>query len=290
MIILKSFYRKKNIRIYLTVITLIFTAIISLFIARNYNVEQANKNFSKSYLMFDANKEEIELLEEMKELSNITYGIKSTAYLTRKEWNTYKEPRDLILIASQKVATNHAIANYEASFFFYMYSSEFYLGTRKLEFTIDKFLEQKKEEDYNYLYINSSDFNNLSKEVNEYTYIINLNKWLNRKNVIQELKEKIPSLKNFEEYEYNIKILDYSQMNILIFTVLLIVLSIIYIIVLVINIKNILIDESKNTRLYQCLGFTNTTIKKYHILEIASLLILSLIISAMLVTLILLIF
>ena len=161
---------------------------------------------------------------------------------------------------------------------------------RKLEFTIDKFLEQKKEEDYNYLYINSSDFNNLSKEVNEYTYIINLNKWLNRKNVIQELKEKIPSLKNFEEHEYNIKILDYSQMNILIFTVLLIVLSIIYIIVLVINIKNILIDESKNTRLYQCLGFTNTTIKKYHILEIASLLILSLIISAMLVTLILLIF
>lgn len=290
MIILKSFYRKKNIRIYLTVITLIFTAIISLFMARNYNVDQANQNFSKSYLMFDANKEEIELLEEMKELSNITYGIKSTAYLTRKEWNTYKEPRDLILIASQKVATNYAIANYEASFFFYMYSSEFYLGTRKLEFTIDKFLEQKKEEDYNYLYINSSDFNNLSKEVNEYTYIINLNKWLNRKNVIQELKEKIPSLKNFEEYEYNIKILDYSQMNILIFTVLLIVLSVIYIIVLVINIKNILIDENKNTRLYQCLGFTNTTIKKYHILEIASLLILSLIISAMLVTLILLIF
>ena len=79
-------------------------------------------------------------------------------------------------------------------------------------------------------------------------------------------------------------------MNILIFTVLLIVLSIIYIIVLIINIKNILIDENKNTRLYQCLGFTNTIIKKYHTLEIVSLLILSLLISIILVTLILIIF
>lgn len=290
MIILKSFYRKKNTRIYLTVITLIFTAIISLFMARNYNVDQANQNLSKSYLMFDANKDAIDDIAKIKGLNHITYGIKSTAYLTREEWDTYKEPRDLILIASQKVATNHAIANYEASFFFYMYSSEFYLGTQKLEFTIDKFLEQKKEEDYNYLYINSSDFNNLSREVNEYTYIINVNKWLSRKNVIKELKEKIPSLKDFEEYEYNIKTLDYSQMNILIFTVLLIALSIIYIIVLIINIKNILIDENRNTRLYQCLGFTNTIIKKYHTLEIISLLILSLLISIILVTLILIIF
>ena len=290
MIILKSFYRKKNIRIYLTIITLIFTAIISLFIARNYNVKQANKNLSKSYLMFDANKEEIELLQKMKELSHITYGIKSTAYLTKEEWDIHQSPDDLILIANNKVATNHAIANYDASFFFYMYSSEFYLGTQKLEFTIDNYLEQQKEEDYKYLYINPSDYNYLSSQVNKYTYIVNLDKWLNKKDVIKKLESSISSLSNLKEHEYNIKILDYSQMNIIIFTILLIALSIIYLVVLIINIKNILIDESKNTKLYQYLGFPNITIKKYQILEITSLLTLSLFISILLVVLTLLIF
>ena len=114
MIIIKSFYRKKNTRIYLTVITLIFTAIISLFMARNYNIDQANQNFSKSYLMFDADKDAIDDIAKIKGLNNITYGIKSTAYLTKEEWNKYKEPQNLILIANKKIAPNHAIANYEA--------------------------------------------------------------------------------------------------------------------------------------------------------------------------------
>ena len=268
MIILKSFYRKKNIRIYLTVITLIFTAIISLFIARNYNVEQANKNFSKSYLMFNANKEEIELLEEMKELSNVRYSIK--AYLNSERINNDPNiENSILLFKDENIKTGYASADENSYHVFDLATSNttsIYLNDKNLNLTINNYKEEQDEEQFYSLYINPDDFNNLSNQVNKYTYIVNLDKWLNKKEVIN------------------------SQMNILIFTVLLIVLSIIYIIVLIINIKNILIDESKNTRLYQCLGFTNTTIKKYHILEIASLLILSLIISAMLVTLILLIF
>lgn len=292
MIILKSFYRKKNIRIYLTVITLIFTAIISLFIARNYNVEQANKNFSKSYLMFDANKEEIELLEEMKELSNVRYSIK--AYLNSERINNDPNiENSILLFKDENIKTGYASADENSYHVFDLATSNttsIYLNDKNLNLTINNYKEEQDEEQFYSLYINPDDFNNLSNQVNKYTYIVNLDKWLNKKEVIKELESSIPSLSNLNEHEYNIKILDYSQMNILIFTVLLIVLSVIYIIVLVINIKNILIDENKNTRLYQCLGFTNTTIKKYHILEIASLLILSLIISAMLVTLILLIF
>ena len=83
MIILKSFYRKKNTRIYLTVITLIFTAIISLFIARSYNVDQANQNLSKSYLRFTANKEAINDIAKIKGISNINYSI--IGYLINEE-------------------------------------------------------------------------------------------------------------------------------------------------------------------------------------------------------------
>ena len=292
MIILKSFYRKKNIRIYLTIITLIFTAIISLFIARNYNVEQANKNMSKSYLMFDANKEEIELLEEMKELSNVRYSIK--AYLNSERINNDPNfENSILLFKDENIKTGYASADENSYHVFDLATSNttsIYLNDKNLNLTINNYKEEQDEEQFYSLYINPDDFNNLSNQVNKYTYIVNLDKWLNKKEVIKELESSIPSLSNLNEHEYNIKILDYSQMNILIFTVLLIVLSIIYIIVLIINIKNILIDENKNTRLYQCLGFTKTTIKKYHILEIASLLILSLIISSLLVTLTLLIF
>ena len=292
MIILKSFYRKKNTRIYLTVITLIFTAIISLFMARNYNVDQANQNLSKSYLRFTANKESLNDIAKIKGISNINYSI--IGYLINEETQNNPDQENRILIfPDEQINIGYATAC-DDSFIIYELNipniTNIYVNKQKLNLNINNYIEEKNETNYYHLHINPKDFNNLSREINEYNYIINVNKWLSRKNVIKELKEKIPSLKDFEEYEYNIKILDYSQMNILIFTVLLIALSIIYIIVLIINIKNILIDENKNTRLYQCLGFTNTIIKKYHTLEIISLLILSLLISIILVTLILIIF
>ena len=292
MIILKSFYRKKNTRIYLTVITLIFTAIISLFIARSYNVGQANQNLSKSYLRFTANKEAINDIAKIKGISNINYSI--IGYLINEETQNNPEQENRILIfPDEQISMGYATACDDSFYVFNLNipnATNIYVNHQKLNFNINNYIKEQNKTNYYHLHINPNDFNNLSKEVNEYTYIINLNKWLSRKNVIKELKEKIPSLKDFEEYEYNIKTQDYSQMNILIFTVLLITLSIIYIIVLIINIKNILIDENRNTRLYQCLGFTDKIIKKYYTLEITSLLILSLLISIILVTLILIIF
>lgn len=283
MLILKSFYRQKSTKIYLAIITLIFTAILAVFSIRVYNINNANYNLRKSYLIFDAKKEEQEKIEQIKGINNIIFGIKSTAYATRAEWDVFEEPNDLILISNNTISPNHAVGNFEASFLFEMYTSEVYLNEEHLEFTIDYYLEEKEEEEYSYLYISPNDFNNLNSKVSNYTYIVNLDKWLDKKKVISKLEKEIPSLTNLEEHEYNVRTLDYSLMNIILFTVLLVILSIIFIVVLIVNIKNILIDEHKKTRLYECLGFHKSTIKKYHSLEISSLILLSLIISSIIV-------
>lgn len=286
MLIFKSFYRKKSTKIYLAIITLIFTAVLAVFALRNYNMNQANYNFRKSYLMFEANKEELENIKNIKGIKKVTPCIKATISYTKSSDKTNTNTENLMLIENNSVKIGQGIGNYELQYIFDSYTYQIYLNNTRLEFTINNFLEEEKEVYYKYLHISPTDFKNYTSQVDKYTYIVNLEKWFNKRKVEKELQKEILTISNIDEYDYNVRILDYSLLNCLIFTILLVILSIIFIFVLIVNIKNILIDENKNTKLYICLGFHKSTIKKYHFLEIFSLILLSLIISITIISIV----
>lgn len=286
MLIFKSFYRKKSTKIYLAIITLIFTAVLAVFTLRNYNMNQANYNFRKSYLMFEANKEELENIKNIKGIKKVTPCVKATILYTKLSDETNTNTENLMLIENNSLKIGQGIGNYELQYIFDFYTSQIYLNNTRLEFTINNFLEEEKEINYKYLHISPTDFKNYASQVDKYTYIVNLEKWFNKGKVEKELQKEILTISNIEEYDYNVRILDYSLLNCLIFTILLVILSIIFMIVLIVNIKNILIDENKNTKLYICLGFHKSTIKKYHFLEIFSLILLSLIIGNTIVSIV----
>lgn len=285
MLILKSFYRKKSTKIYLTVITLLFIGIISLFIARYYNINEANKIYYKSYIIFSANKEDLTKIENIKGINSLKFGLKGQNTTKDCMEEPDCEPNYLVIFNDNTIVKNHAkITLFNPKTGILLFNNE------KITFTIDQIIETKKEENYSSLYISKTDFNTLSSKTNEYFYILTPKKWLDKEKIIKTLKKEIPSLSNLEEHEYRIKPFEYYTLNVTITTIFLIILSIIFLIILLINTKNILIDENKNSKLLKCLGFHKSTIKKYNVLKIISLLVLSIIISTLTISLIIIVF
>ena len=220
MLILKSFYRKKSTKIYLTVITLLFIGIISLFIARYYNINEANKIYYKSYIIFSANKEDLTKIENIKGINSLKFGLKGQNTTKDCMEEPDCEPNHLVIFNDNTIVKNHAkITLFNPKTDILLFNNE------KITFTIDQIIETKKEENYSSLYISKTDFNTLSSKTNEYFYILTPKKWLDREKIIKTLKKEIPSLSNLEEHEYRIKPFEYYTLNVTITTIFLIILS-----------------------------------------------------------------
>ena len=226
MLILKSFYRKKSTKIYLTVITLLFIGIISLFIARYYNINEANKIYYKSYIIFSANKEDLTKIENIKGINSLKFGLKGQNTTKDCMEEPDCEPNYLVIFNDNTIVKNHAkITLFNPKTDILLFNNE------KITFTIDQIIETKKEENYSSLYISKTDFNTLSSKTNEYFYILTPKKWLDREKIIKTLKKEIPSLSNLEEHEYRIKPFEYYTLNVIITTIFLIILSALMIVI-----------------------------------------------------------
>ena len=213
MLILKSFYRKKSTKIYLTVITLLFIGIISLFIARYYNINEANKIYYKSYIIFSANKEDLTKIENIKGINSLKFGLKGQNTTKDCMEEPDCEPNYLVIFNDNTIVKNHAkITLFNPKTDILLFNNE------KITFTIDQIIETKKEENYSSLYISKTDFNTLSSKTNEYFYILTPKKWLDREKIIKTLKKEISSLSNLEEHEYSIRTFEYYTLKILFFS------------------------------------------------------------------------
>lgn len=282
MIILKSFYRKKNTKIYLIIITLLFLAIGTLLYLRQNNYNRANNNLEPSYITFNANKENLEFIRNINGIKELKYGIK--AYYYDEPYNYSKK---IYLFSNNTVENSHTYINgYLADDFSSIASIT--LNENEYDFKVDKIINENI--DFEYMYISTTDFNTLSTKTEYYTFFIYPNKWLEKDKIINKLQTKGISKENIEEYEKTRLVSNSFLTKYYLISIILIIIGIVFLIVLFITIKNILIDENKNTKLLKYLGFHNNTIKKYHILKIISLLALSFIISTLIISLIIIAF
>ena len=282
MIILKSFYRKKNTKIYLVIITLLFLAMGTLLYLRQNNYNRANSNLEPSYIKFNSNKENLEFIKNIKGIKELKYGIETYYYD-----ETYNYSKSIYIFSNNTVENNHTYISQQLTSDFLSIAS-ITLTENKYNFKVDKIINENI--DFNYMYISPTDFKTLSTKTKYYTFFIYPNKWLEKNKIINKLQTKGIAK---EDIEVNEKTRLYSNSFLTkyyIISIILITIGIIFLIVLFITIKNILVDENKNTKLLKYLGFHNNMIKKKHILKIISLLTLSIIISTLIISLIIIIF
>lgn len=70
--LLKSFFRKKNVKIYVTIITILYLAIFAINISSNYLIKVNNDDFKKRSLLYvNSSKDNIKLLSNEKYLEDI---------------------------------------------------------------------------------------------------------------------------------------------------------------------------------------------------------------------------
>lgn len=282
MIILKSFYRKKNTKIYLVIITLLFLSIGILLYLRQSNYNRANNNLEPSYISFNANKEALEFIQKINDIKELKYGIE--AYYYNK---AHDDTRSIYLFSNNEVENNYTyISQYLTTDFSSIASIT--LNGNKYHFKVNKIINENI--DFEYMYISSTDFNTISSKSSNYTFFIYPSKWLEKDKIINRLKTFGILKENIEEYEKTRLVSNSFLTKYYLISIVLIIIGIIFLIVLFITIKNILIDENKNTKLLRCLGFRNSTIKKYHILKIISLLALSIVISTLIISLVIILF
>lgn len=225
-IIYKSFFKKKSTKIYLGIFLLLGIIFSFVFISEKYLLKKGNEAYPNSFISFNS-KENINLSKEN--------GIKAYNKAIELECNN--------ILMSVYVTETTPIIKED--------------NKENLECYIDNYT-------VNYSYLNSVTivenkelFNHMLKDEKEYSYFITLNSWIEKDKIIKKLSNKYHVELITEEQK--IDNMDYKNI-IIICNIFINVIEVLFLILLIISFANIIIDESKNNKLYYCLGYSEIKI------------------------------
>lgn len=264
MIFLKSFFRKKSIKIYLAIISIILFFLLFSISIKNYYLDLVNSNYEYSYIEFEylGNKDDI---KKIKNINQVYEGFS----LRLDEGNYYFLINDYIglndfeIVADKYIFPDQNIGS-EVSFY-------------NTNLIIKDLFENSSL--YNVIYINSNTYKYLLSllKPNVFIYRVTLTNWLNEEKTIKNIEDnlKVNNLTTFLNKKENINF----ESVILVFQTAIIIFSIVFIIVLVVTYINIVNDEKKKNYIYKCLGYSNNLIKLINFTKLFVLTILSFIIS-----------
>ena len=264
MLFLKSFFRKKSIKIYLTIISIILFFLLFSISIKNYYLDLVNSNYEYSYIEFEylGNKDDI---RKIKNINQVYEGFS----LRVDEGNYYFLINDYIGLNDFEIAADKYIfpdQNIGSEVSFY-----------STNFIIKDLFENNSL--YNVIYINSNTYKQLLSllKPDSFIYRVTLSNWLNEEKTIKILEEnlKVNNLTTFLNKKENINF----ESVILIFQTAIIIFSIVFIIVLVVTYINIVNDEKKKNYIYKCLGYSKNLIRLINFTKLSILTILSFVVS-----------
>lgn len=246
MIFLKSFFRKKNIKIYISIFSIVITFIlISLFIKMEYE-KLANQNYENSYLEFEyfPNRE-----NEIKKLNNINEVCQGISLVQEDQTYYYFKNENLNLsdfeISIEKnLIGEHSIGD----------KITFQVKNINLDFIIKDTFENSSK--YNVIYVNNKTYSYLEKVLlpQKVIYRVNLKNW----NKDIETSEKIEhsldvdNVHTFIDKKENINF----EVIVYIFKFIILLFIIVFIIIFVITCIDMIKNEKKISFLYNCIGYT----------------------------------
>ena len=264
MIFLKSFFRKKSIKIYLAIISIILFFLLFSISIKNYYLDLVSSNYEYSYIEFEylGNKDDI---KKIKNINQVYEGFS----LRLDEGNYYFLINDYIglndfeIVADKYIFPDQNIGS-EVSFY-------------NTNLIIKDLFENSSL--YNVIYINSNTYKYLLSllKPNVFIYRVTLTNWLNEEKTIKNIEDnlKVNNLTTFLNKKENINF----ESVILVFQTAIIIFSIVFIIVLVVTYINIVNDEKKKNYIYKCLGYSKNLIRLINFTKLSILTILSFVIS-----------
>ena len=264
MIFLKSFFRKKSIKIYLAIISIILFFLLFSISIKNYYLDLVNSNYEYSYIEFEylGNKDDI---KKIKNINQVYEGF--SLRLDEENYyfliNDYIGLNDFEIVADKYIFPDQNIGS-EVSFY-------------STNLIIKDLFENSSL--YNVIYINSNTYKYLLSllKPNVFIYRVTLTNWLNEEKTIKNIEDnlKVNNLTTFLNKKENINF----ESIIFVFQTAIIIFSIVFIIVLVVTYINIVNDEKKKNYIYKCLGYSKNLIRLINFTKLSILTILSFVIS-----------
>lgn len=264
MIFLKSFFRKKSIKIYLAIISIILFFLLFSISIKNYYLDLVNSNYEYSYIEF----EYLGNIDDIKKIKNINQVYEGFS-LRVDEGTYYFLINDYIGLNDFEIAADK-----------YIFPDQ-NIGSEVSFYSTNLIIKDLFENNslYNVIYVNSNTYKYLLSllKPDSFIYRVTLSNWLNEEKTIKNLEDnlKVSNLTTFLNKKENINF----ESVILIFQTAIIIFSIVFIIVLVVTYINIVNDEKKKNYIYKCLGYSNNLIKLINFTKLFVLTILSFIIS-----------
>ena len=264
MIIYKSFFRKRNIKIYIIIYTLLLTLIMLLSLGRKYYIEQNNLTYGNSII-------------EVKSTQNINKKLKcySNVKEIREGISLNIDDEEFFFMADKDLKEDEIILaeslNVEKQV-------KLLINNDIKIFTIKAYHQKRTDE----FYISSKTYQDLKNESKSLTYRLNLKNWSNYSKTVDKLLED-----NFDvSYQINKTAnVDFDN-QIRYFSIITIVLIVVLIITLIISIFNLIEDEKKTNILYRYLGYKKSKVKIILVQKLILVFLISILISIILSNLI----
>ena len=264
MIIYKSFLRKRNIKIYIIIYTLLLTLIMLLSLGRKYYIEQNNLTYGNSII-------------EVKSTQNINKKLKcySNVKEIREGISLNIDDEEFFFMADKDLKEDEIILaeslNVEKQV-------KLLINNDIKIFTIKAYHQKRTDE----FYISSKTYQDLKNESKSLTYRLNLKNWNNYSKTVDKLLED-----NFDvSYQINkTSNVDFDN-QIRYFSIITIVLIVVLIITLIISIFNLIEDEKKTNILYRYLGYKKSKVKIILVQKLILVFLISILISIILSNLI----
>lgn len=271
--ILKSFYRKKSVKIYITILSVVIVALFSINIANEYLNKVNNDYFedvSLIYIESDKNiKENLDKYDDIKNVREVLLLEYVDTIIDKENLYIYELDYKTIVFPDKTLKDNEIIIGLSDTNYLLQKSKINNFINKSLMFKYEnkdiilKIKEVRDNKRRSELIISESLFNELYNSSKLKTYVANLKAGKGEGQIIHELSEKfgikIISLTSETESEIEgfLKIEEYikylSIANYLV-TFILIVL------IIIIN-KNIISDTKNNIKLEYKIGFKNYQIK-----------------------------
>ena len=232
-IIYKSFYRKKNIRNYILIITCLMITITLCLVFRLYIVNVINSNYNKSFIYAKiTNEEQLSLLKQIDNINEIRKCIEEDGYIVE----------DITVKSNQiYISSNSDI----------IYNNDFeYIESDSLQ--------------SNVIVVSPTLFSTLEYQNG---YYITLKNWMNRSDIIDLMFSNNIETDPHIYLNNDIKLEDtYLYLNITIM-ILAVVFTLIYIFTIIL----IIVDQRKKNKILKVLGFSKKEIFKFNSIQLITL-------------------
>ena len=235
--LLKSFWRKRSMKIYFMIYLLLGLVLSILMFTKNFYTQLDNKNYNGSFLYFMGDKNSLEKLKKIANVKKINRGIKAKI-------NSF----EVIFIECDLEIADNSILVPE------FFREEIKIGTKleEMNLIVEGYYNSPNN---NYLFlINKNTFETLVKDKQKTGFIIDLKVWTKRNHTVKTIEQKIRT-DDFSTFIKKNDTLNYDYI-ILAFHVFIVILIIAFMFILIVTSINVIEDEKKNDFLYHCLGFS----------------------------------